>query len=67
MALVGAYLLADFCSGRIWAATAAGPARQSPRQLLDSTLMISSFGQAEDGSLYVTDQCNGSVWRVVAN
>ncbi|MEO8229267.1 MAG: PQQ-dependent sugar dehydrogenase [Chloroflexota bacterium] len=66
-ALIGAYLFADFCSGRIWSVAAAGAARQTPRQLLDSTLMISSFGQGEDGSLYVTDLRNGGVWKVVAN
>jgi glucose/arabinose dehydrogenase len=65
--LIGGYLFADFCSGRIWAVAAAGAARQTPRQLLDSTLMISSFGQAEDGSLYVTDYRNGGVWKIVAN
>ena len=65
--LVGGYLFADFCSGRIWAVDATGPARQSPRQLLDSTLMISSFGQAEDGTLYVTDLRGGGVWKIVAN
>jgi glucose/arabinose dehydrogenase len=66
-ALLGAYLFADFCSGRIWSVAAAGAARQTPRQLLDSTLMISSFGQAEDDSLYVTDLRNGGVWKIVAN
>jgi glucose/arabinose dehydrogenase len=66
-ALVGTYLFADFCSGRIWSVAAAGAARQTPHQLLDSTLMISSFGQAEDGGLYVTDLRNGGVWKIVAN
>ena len=66
-ALVGGYLFADFCSGRIWAVDAAGAASQRPRQMLDSTLMISSFGQAEDGSLYVTDLRNGGVWKIAAN
>ena len=66
-ALVGGYLFADFCSGRIWAVAAEGAPRQTPHQLLDSTLSISSFGQAEDGSLYVTDLRNGGVWKVVAN
>jgi glucose/arabinose dehydrogenase len=66
-ALVGGYLFADFCTGRIWAVNAAGAARQTPRQLLDSTLSISSFGQAEDGSLYVTDLGHGGLWKVVAN
>jgi glucose/arabinose dehydrogenase len=66
-ALVGGYLFADFCSGRIWAVAAEGAPRQTPHQLLDSTLSISSFGQAEDGRLYVTDLRNGGVWKVVAN
>ena len=65
--LVGGYLFADFCSGRIWAVSAAGAARQTPRQLLDSTLMISSFAQAQDGTLYVTDLRGGGVWKIVAN
>ena len=64
---MGGYLFADFCSGRIWAVSAAGAARQTPRQLLDSTLMISSFAQAEDLSLYVTDLRGGGVWKIVAN
>jgi glucose/arabinose dehydrogenase len=66
-ALLGGYLFADFCTGRIWAVAAEGAARQTPRQLLDSTLSISSFGQGEDGSLYVTDLGGGGVWKVVAN
>jgi glucose/arabinose dehydrogenase len=58
--LVGGYLFGDFCSGRIWVVTAAGAASQSPRLLLDSNRMISSFGQGQDGSIYLTDLAGGS-------
>jgi uncharacterized repeat protein (TIGR03806 family) len=52
--LVGRYLFGDFVSGRIWAwipESAAQP--RQPTQLLETGLSISSFGQANDGELYV--------------
>jgi hypothetical protein len=52
--------------GRIWALSAAGPSVQSPRLLLDSSRSISSFGQGDDGTLYLTDIDSGEVYRVVA-
>ena len=39
---------------------------QSPRLLLDSSRSISSFGQGDDGTLYLTDIDSGEVYRVVA-
>ncbi len=65
-ALVGAYLFADFCSGRIWSVAAQGKPSQTPTLLRDTSLMISSFGQAEDGSLYVTDLAAGGIYKIVA-
>lgn len=52
--LVGTYLYADFCSGRVFALTRAGGA-VSTRQLLDTTLSIASFGVDEQGEMYLTD------------
>jgi Glucose / Sorbosone dehydrogenase len=52
--LRGAYLYGDFCTGKIWAATQAGSAWSS-RQLLDTTLNISAFGEDLNGELYVAD------------
>jgi uncharacterized repeat protein (TIGR03806 family) len=52
--LRGRYLFADFGSGRIWAwipESATQP--REPTQLLDTELNISSFGQGNDGELYV--------------
>lgn len=64
-ALVGRYLFADFVSGRIWAwlPERATQPRQ-PTQLLDSDLSISSFGQGNDGELYVVDY-SGPLYRIV--
>jgi len=63
-ALAGAYLFSDNCSGRIWALTANGASSQTPQELLNTGMAISSFGQGEDGTLYVTDLVGGSVYQV---
>ena len=63
-ALAGAYLFSDNCSGRIWALTANGAKTQAPQQLLNTGMAISSFGQGENGALYVTDLVGGGVYLV---
>jgi glucose/arabinose dehydrogenase len=64
-AMVNAYILGDYCSGKIWAIPANGHTPQAASQILDTSLMISSFGEAEDGSLYLTDVAGGGVYRLV--
>ncbi len=64
--LVGGYLFGDFCSGRVWALRAHGPATQSPVLMANTNLAISSFGEGPDGTIYVTDLGSGDVWAVVA-
>ena len=34
--------------------------------MADTSLSISSFGEGQDGTLYVTDHGGGDVWAVVA-
>jgi glucose/arabinose dehydrogenase len=54
--LTGRFLFGDFGSGRIWAwipESAAQP--RAPTQLLDTDLSIASFGQANDGELYIVN------------
>jgi glucose/arabinose dehydrogenase len=63
-AMTGAYLFGDFCSGRIWALRANGASSQTPSQLADTSFAISSFGEAEDGTLYLTDLASGGVFRI---
>jgi glucose/arabinose dehydrogenase len=65
--LNGAYFYADYCSGRIWAMDAAAALRGTSRvrQLLDTGLAISSFGEDESGELYLCD-LGGAVYRLQA-
>lgn len=62
--LVGAYLYADYCSGRIWGLKGSGTSRRAAL-LFESGLNISSFGEDEEGELYVTDLSGGGVYRIV--
>jgi glucose/arabinose dehydrogenase len=63
---VGQYVLGDFCSGRMWTFDADTGLPPPPLQLhRDTTAMISSFGEAENGELYMTDFA-GVLYRVVA-
>lgn len=61
--LYGTYLYADFTVGRIWGLQRAGDDSVQTRELLDTDMMISSFGEDDDGELYVVD-FNGGVYRV---
>jgi glucose/arabinose dehydrogenase len=61
--LQGVYLYGDYCSGRIWGL------RQTPsglinQLLLDTTFAISSFGEDEQGNLYVVDFNKGDLYKV---
>lgn len=51
--LYGAYVYADFCSGKIWALRFDGVQVTEHLQLVDSPLQISSFGEDVDGELYI--------------
>ncbi len=63
--LDGVYFYADYCSGRIWALQRSN-GQWHNRQMLDSDLAISSFGEDAEGTLYVTDSAGGGVYRLVA-
>ena len=62
-ALQGIYFFGDFCSGRIW-----GLRRNASgwdKQLLqDTKLSISTFGEDEQGELYLADYESGTVYRI---
>jgi len=60
----GVFLYGDLCSGRIWGAFGAGPARVGV-QLLSSGLSITSFGEDDAGEVYVVNY-GGTVAKVVA-
>jgi glucose/arabinose dehydrogenase len=54
--LRGGYFFGDYCSGRIWVVSATAPAKAVATLLPISTSSITSFGQDEDGELYVVSQ-----------
>jgi uncharacterized repeat protein (TIGR03806 family) len=62
--LLGRYLFGDFGSGTIWAWIAESATQpREPTRLLDTGLSISSFGQGNDGELYVVDY-GGTLQRI---
>ncbi len=62
-ALQGVYIYGDYCSGRIWGLRRAGGAWES-KLILDSTLLISTFGEDEAGNLYVADHAAGVIYKI---
>jgi hypothetical protein len=54
--LEGQYLAGDYCSGRIWTVA---PGEDLLALQVDTGLLITSFGQAADGTAYVLDQAGG--------
>ena len=62
----GRYVLGDFCSGRIWTLRAAAAAPMALQLHRDTSAMISSFGESENGEIYMTDYAGGHLYRVIA-
>ena len=60
--LYGAYLYADFCSGKIWALRHDGTSVTEQMLIADTGLSISSFGEDPSGEVYVLT-FEGTVYR----
>jgi glucose/arabinose dehydrogenase len=58
------YFYGDWCTGTIWGATEEGNGQWSTRVMLASGLSVVSFGEDDDGELYVVDY-GGRVFRIV--
>jgi glucose/arabinose dehydrogenase len=65
VALANTYFFGDYCSGRIWGLAADGESPQTPVEMLDTQHSISSFGESEEGELYLTDLSSGELLRLV--
>lgn len=63
-ALCGAYLYGDWGSGRIWGLRYTGREARDRALLLSTHRRISSFGEDEEGELYVVDY-RGEVLKIV--
>jgi glucose/arabinose dehydrogenase len=62
--LVGTYLYADYCTGRIWGAKRTEGNRWVPAELLKTEFQISTFGEDEEGELYFADHTSGTIYRI---
>lgn len=65
--LSGLYFFADYCSGRIWSGTRGEAGKWAKRELLDSSFSISTFGEDEEGEIYLAhhDEEEGAVFHLV--
>lgn len=61
----GIYFYADYCSGQIWGLKYDGAAWQNSPTPFDASFTITSFGEDEEGNLYVTDYSNGNIYMLV--
>lgn len=64
--MVGRYLYGDFCTGLIWSlrpVAGSAPPRFEVVQEVDAPYAISSFGEGEDGNLYLVD-ISGAVYLI---
>jgi glucose/arabinose dehydrogenase len=60
-ALVGTYVVGDYCSGRVWTISNDGA---KVALALESGVNISSFGEDEDGELWLCDHNGGTIRRI---
>lgn len=63
--LQGSYLFGDFGSGVIWSLVEIDPNVWERKELIRTDFPISSFGEDEEGEVYVVD-FTGSVFRIVS-
>ena len=61
--LQGVYLYGDWCSGNLWGAWRDAAGSWQTRLLFATGMQISSFGEDEDGELYVLDYA-GVIYRL---
>jgi glucose/arabinose dehydrogenase len=62
----GVYLYGDYCSGRIWGAARDDAGNWVSRELLDTNMLITSFGIDERNDVYVCDGLTGNVYRITS-
>jgi hypothetical protein len=62
----GLFFYGDFCSGRVWGLRQEGGVWQAAL-LLDSAILISTFGEDQQGNLYVADYNSGTIFSLTDN
>jgi hypothetical protein len=64
-ALQGVYFYGDYCSGRIWGMKRVGTTLVA-RLLLETGMLISTFGEDEAGNIYVADHGTGRIYLITS-
>jgi glucose/arabinose dehydrogenase len=62
--LVGVYVFGDDCSGELFTLQV-DEGTSTPKPVLASGARISSFGEGDDGEIYLADLASGTIYRVV--
>lgn len=63
--LAGLYIYGDYCSSIIWGASENGGV-WTATQLISSGYAISTFGEDENGEMYVADRAAGKIYLITA-
>ena len=61
----GIYLYADYCSGLVWGLRFDGAAWQN-QLLVDTSYVITTFGENEAGDIYLADYESGTIYEITA-
>jgi len=61
----GYYLYGDFCSGMVYTLHNEHPNGWRSVLVADTSYMVSSFGEDEQGELYMADYSTGKIYRVI--
>lgn len=64
-ALNGVYLYGDFCRGKVWGMFKNGSGQWISNLIFDTDYLISSFGEGEDGEIYLADYGAGKIYHIV--
>ena len=64
--LAGIYFFSDYCSGTLWGATEDAGGEWAFETLLETNFRVSTFGEDEDGELYIADYASGVIARLEA-
>ena len=62
--LAGQYLYGDYCSGRIFSIYGSSSGWSTPLQLADTAYNITTFGEDEQGELYLADYGTGKIYGI---
>jgi len=63
-ALTGHYFYGDYCSGRLFSLYNNGASGWVAAQIVDTSYLISTFGEDEQGELYLTDYATGKIYNI---